>query len=300
MSRLPSFERLVVVVWIALFVNFCSGALVRVTNSGLGCPDWPLCNGRATPPLAGHAVIEFSNRILAGLVIILTLLLAYRGWRHAKKRLALAIAIGTFAQGPLGGITIMVDLHPIAVASHFLLAIIVFTLATVLLVDTRFAPAGDGERPGWLQPATLAFLALGLTLIVSGAIVTTSSTHPGADDVPRLYALLDVAYWHVRIAVALRERAGGVPLPAVAHRVHVAARAAAGVGRRRADRDAGRDRRGAVAQRAALVPRLGPRHDRHPAVEQPRRARPHAAARAGRQSFQGPQPVTRSGVIRRT
>jgi cytochrome c oxidase assembly protein subunit 15 len=200
-SRLPSFERLVVVVWIALFVNFCSGALVRVTNSGLGCPDWPLCNGRATPPLAGHAVIEFSNRILAGLVIILTLLLAYRGWHHAKKRLALAIAIGTFAQGPLGGITIMVDLHPIAVASHFLLAVIVFTLATVLLVDTRFAPAVDGEPPGWLQPATLAFLALGLTLIVSGAIVTTSSTHPGADDVPRLYALLDVAYWHVRIAV---------------------------------------------------------------------------------------------------
>jgi heme a synthase len=199
--RLPSFERLVVIVWVALYVNFCSGALVRVTNSGLGCPDWPLCNGRATPPLAGHAVIEFSNRILAGAVIILTLLLAYRGWRHPKKRLALAIAIGTFAQGPLGGITIMVDLHPIAVASHFLLAIIVFSLATVLLVDNRFAPAGEGQRPGWLQPATLAFLALGLTLIVSGAIVTTSSTHPGADDVPRLYALLDVAYWHVRIAV---------------------------------------------------------------------------------------------------
>ena len=45
------------------------------------------------------------------------------------------------------------------------------------------------------------FLGLGLTLIVSGAIVTTSGTHPGADDVPRLYSLLNVAYWHVRIAV---------------------------------------------------------------------------------------------------
>lgn len=201
MRRLPSFERLVVIVWVALYVNFCSGALVRVTNSGLGCPDWPLCNGRATPPLAGHAVIEFSNRLLAGSVIVITLLLAYRGWRHARKRLAVAIAVGTFAQGPLGGITIMVDLHPIAVASHFLLAIIVFTLATVLLVDTRLAPAGDLQRPGWLRPSTLLFLGLGLTLIVSGAIVTTSGTHPGADDVPRLYDLRDVAYWHVRIAV---------------------------------------------------------------------------------------------------
>jgi cytochrome c oxidase assembly protein subunit 15 len=199
--RLPSFERLVLITWVALYVNFCSGALVRVTNSGLGCPDWPLCNGRATPPLAGHAVIEFSNRILAGSVIVITLLLAYRGWHHPRKRLAVAIAVGTFAQGPLGGITILVDLHPIAVASHFLLAIIVFTLATVLLVDTQLAPASDAERPTWLRPATLLFLALGLALIVSGAIVTTSSTHPGADDVPRLYALLDVAYWHVRIAV---------------------------------------------------------------------------------------------------
>ncbi len=201
MRRLPSFERLVVIVWVALSVNFCSGALVRVTNSGLGCPDWPLCHGRPTPPFAGHAVIEFSNRILAGSVIVLTLLLAYRGWRHPRRRLALAIAVGTFAQGPLGGITILVNLHPIAVASHFLLAIVVFTLSTVLLVDTHFPPAGDMERPAWVRPATLLFLALGLSLIVSGAIVTTSSTHPGADNVPRLYSLLDVAYWHVRIAV---------------------------------------------------------------------------------------------------
>ncbi len=189
------------ITWVALFVNFCSGALVRVTNSGLGCPDWPLCNGTATPPLAGHAVIEFSNRLLAGSVIIITLLLAYRGWRHPRKRLALAIAIGTFAQGPLGGITILVDLHPIAVASHFLLAIVVFTLSTVLLIDTRFSPERGLEQPPWLRPATLLFLALGLALIVSGAIVTTSGTHPGADDVPRLYSLLNVAYWHVRIAV---------------------------------------------------------------------------------------------------
>jgi cytochrome c oxidase assembly protein subunit 15 len=146
-------------------------------------------------------VIEFSNRILAGSVIVLTLLLAYRGWRHPRRRIALAIAVGTFAQGPLGGITILVDLHPIAVASHFLLAIIVFTLSTVLLIDTHFPPVGAVERPAWIRPATMLFLALGLALIVSGAIVTTSGTHPGADNVPRLYPLLDVAYWHVRIAV---------------------------------------------------------------------------------------------------
>ena len=163
---------------------------MRVTNSGLGCPDWPLCNGRPTPPFAGHAVIEFSNRLLAcGGDRRSSLLLAYRGLAaRRKRRLALAIAVGTFAQGPLGGITILVDLHPIAVASHFLLAIVVFTLATVLLVDTRFAADRDVDRPGWLRPGDAALRsALGFALIVSGAIVTTSGTHPGADDVPRLY-----------------------------------------------------------------------------------------------------------------
>jgi heme a synthase len=200
LRRLPPFAWLVGFTWIALYVNFCSGALVRVTNSGLGCPDWPLCNGNASPPLAGHAVIEFSNRILAAGVILTTVALAYRGWREPQKWLAFAIAAGTFAQGPLGGITILVDLHPIAVASHFLLAIVVFSLATVLLVDVRYPPGDAIERPPWLRPVTLVFLAWGLLLIVSGAIVTTSSTHPGADNVPRLYSLVDVTYWHVRIA----------------------------------------------------------------------------------------------------
>ena len=288
MRRLPSFERLAVITWVALYVNFCSGALVRVTNSGLGCPDWPLCNGRATPPFAGHAVIEFSNRLLAGTVIILTILLAIVGWKHWRGRLALAIAIGTFAQGPLGGITILVDLHPIAVASHFLLAIIVFTLATVLVIDTQPLLAdrrfhfGEVERPAWLTPATLVFLALGLALIVSGAIVTTSSTHPGADNVQRLYSLLHVAYWHVRIAVAY-VAALAVFLFAVSRLPDTPQRVPeAGVGGRGVDRRPGRDRRAPVAEPPAVVPRLGPRHDGHPAVGVACRARQIVAAGSAR------------------
>ncbi len=195
--RLPSFERLVVATWLALLVNFVSGALVRVTNSGLGCPDWPLCNGSPTPPLAGHAVIEFSNRVLALAVVLTTVALAVRG----RRRLAYAIAAGTVAQVPLGGLTVLVDLHPIAVASHFLLAIVVFSLATVLAVDTGISASTAIPAGRRLRQATMAIVALGLVLIVSGAVVTTSGTHPGADDVPRLYDLRDVAYWHVRIAL---------------------------------------------------------------------------------------------------
>ena len=202
MRRLPSFEHFVVIVWIGVLVNFASGALVRVTNSGLGCPDWPLCHGRPTPPFAGHAVIEYSNRILAGGVVILGILLAYRAWSLRHRWFAVVLAVVLFGQIPLGALTIRLDLHPIAVASHYMLAILALTLSTILLVDVHLTPAGEADRPAWLMPATIVFLAWGLALIISGTIVTTSGPHPGADHVPRLYSLVNVAYWHVRIAVS--------------------------------------------------------------------------------------------------
>ena len=73
---------------VAVYVNIVSGALVRVTNSGLGCPDWPLCNGRPTPPFQFHGLIEFTNRVLAFAVIVIAVLLAvtaYRSLRSASR-----------------------------------------------------------------------------------------------------------------------------------------------------------------------------------------------------------------------
>ncbi len=198
---------LVVVTVAALWVNVASGAAVRVTGSGLGCPDWPLCNGRPTPAWQANAAIEYSNRIVALGVIIATLLLAVSAYRVRRGRddhawrLALAIGIGTFAQGPLGGITVLTDLHPIAVMSHFLLALVILALAVVLALDERGWARDWGPRPGWLTPAALALPAVTFGLVVSGAVVTMSGTHPGGEDVKRLWNLLDAAYVHVRIAV---------------------------------------------------------------------------------------------------
>ena len=74
-----AFRPLAVITLVAIYVNVVSGALVRVTNSGLGCPDWPLCNGKPTPPLQFHGLIEFTNRVFALFVIIVAILLAEKG-----------------------------------------------------------------------------------------------------------------------------------------------------------------------------------------------------------------------------
>lgn len=212
LSRLtgPSaFPRLAVLTLVAIYVNVVSGALVRVTNSGLGCPDWPLCNGKPTPPFQFHGLIEFSNRVLAFLVIVIAVLLAVSAYRSLRGRSrwlwrgALWIGILTFAQGPLGGITVLVDLHPIAVLTHFLLAIVVLLISVVIVLETFGIAGGWIPRPaGWVPWVGIGLAAWAWLTIISGGVATMSGTHPGSDDVPRLWNLLDAVYVHVRVAAS--------------------------------------------------------------------------------------------------
>ena len=211
-SRLTSpaaFRPLLLIALVAIYLNVVSGALVRVTNSGLGCPDWPLCNGKPTPPLQFHAVIEFSNRLLALVVITIAILLAVGAYRSLRRehpwrfRGALAIGIGTFMQGPLGGITVLLDLHPVSVMSHYLLALVILLIATVLALDTFGITRVWSPAPArWVPIGGIIIGAWAWLVIISGAVVTMSGTHPGNDNVPRLWNLLDAAYLHVRIAAS--------------------------------------------------------------------------------------------------
>jgi len=198
-----------VVALIALYVNIVSGALVRVTNSGLGCPDWPLCNGRPTPAFHFHTLIEFTNRVLALIVIIIAVLFAITAYRSVRRssrwlwRGALWIGILTFAQGPLGGITVLVNLHPVAVMSHFLLAIVVMLISVVIVLETFDLTGGWSSRPpGWMPWAGVLAALWAWATIISGGVATMSGTHPGSDNVPRLWNLLDAVYVHVRVAAS--------------------------------------------------------------------------------------------------
>ena len=114
----------------AVFLVVVSGAVVRLTDSGLGCDGWPDCSESLLPEREFHATIEFVNRIVALIGIISTLVMALFAHtvRRARPRLFWAAVLGAFgmiAQIPLGGLTVLLDLHPLAVMAHFLLALIV-------------------------------------------------------------------------------------------------------------------------------------------------------------------------------
>jgi cytochrome c oxidase assembly protein subunit 15 len=196
---------------VAMFFVVTSGAFVRLTASGLGCEKWPRC-GTAPFPTQGnqHAIIEFSNRMIALVGIALALLtwLASRKVRSLSglaRWCALGALVGALAQIPLGGITIILDLHPLAVMSHFLLALVVLALSVVAFLEGWSSVAGRAPafEPAWVRHVVVwAGLPLAAALVATGSVATASGPHPGAEKgVDRLgVSIVDTVYVHVRVA----------------------------------------------------------------------------------------------------
>ena len=196
-----------------MFFVVASGAFVRLTASGLGCDHWPRC-GTAPFPTEGnqHAIIEFSNRLVAvvGIGLALATWLAARklaGLSPLARWSALGALLGAIAQIPLGGVTIMLKLHPLAVMSHFLLALIVLALSVLVVVEAWSGTTGRAlpVEPAWFRHVVLwAGLPLAAALVATGAVATASGPHPGAQKgVKRLgIPITDTVYVHVRVAAA--------------------------------------------------------------------------------------------------
>src|SRR5581483_4491767 len=113
----PAFRRLAVANAIMLIAIVGTGATVRLTGSGLGCQHWPGCQVHHFDPQSYHGTIEFSNRVIAFLTIVTTLVTFV--FARGRRRLAGAVFAGTLAQAPLGAITIHYHLNPWLVLSHF-------------------------------------------------------------------------------------------------------------------------------------------------------------------------------------
>jgi heme a synthase len=121
----------------ALTLIVLSGAAVRLTGSGLGCPDWPKCYGKAYPPLNAHAVIEFSNRMITAPVSIAAgaawlLALRRRPYRRDLVWLGALLPLGVIGQAVLGGFTVRGALDYGWVMSHFALSMLILLAAAVL------------------------------------------------------------------------------------------------------------------------------------------------------------------------
>jgi cytochrome c oxidase assembly protein subunit 15 len=208
----PTYLRLATASGVALFLVITSGAFVRLTGSGLGCENWPSCGDRPYPEQGFHAFVEFGNRMVALVGILLTLLTWLASRRvHGLSRGGRWAALGAFlvavAQIPMGGITIALDLHPLAVMTHFLLGLTAFGLAVIAAFEAwslrdGLAPAAN---PAWLRwIVTVLGLPACIALLVTGAVATASGPHPGSsDDVERLgLGIVDTVYVHVRVAAA--------------------------------------------------------------------------------------------------
>jgi cytochrome c oxidase assembly protein subunit 15 len=169
----------------ALTLIVFTGAAVRLSGSGLGCPDWPRCYGHVYPPLKTHAVIEFSNRAVGALVGIATigvLLLAWRRrpFRRDLARIAILLPLGVAAQAVLGGYTVVDKLDPGLVMAHFALSMTILVAAVVLVWRAR-----AGWEPGALardRPAVWAvrgLLPFSAIVLFAGTAATAAGPHSG-------------------------------------------------------------------------------------------------------------------------
>ena len=192
-ERLPtSIDRRVIGLAIATLVVQVmivgTGGAVRLTGSGLGCPTWPRCTEDSfvnTPEMGIHGVIEFGNRLLTFLLVvvaILTFLSIVRMRRSRPELFRLAFTIGLLVpiQAVLGGITVLTNLNPWIVGLHFLPSVVMVCLAVIYLWRVVDGPRSD--RHG--VPTALRILAIvtsafvAITILV-GVLTTGSGPHAG-------------------------------------------------------------------------------------------------------------------------
>jgi heme a synthase len=172
----------------ALALIVLTGAAVRLTGSGLGCPDWPKCYGGSTPPLEAHAVIEYGNRLLTGFVgfaVIAACGLAFfrRPYRWHLALFGALLPLGVIGQAILGALVVKYHLAPGLVMSHFILSMMLLDAAFALAWCSRYEPWERRRSRDRLSVwAVRALIPLGQLTILAGTIATASGPHAGAHE----------------------------------------------------------------------------------------------------------------------
>ncbi|WP_150309161.1 COX15/CtaA family protein [Planctomonas psychrotolerans] len=192
-DRLPidANRRVRALAWTTLAVQTLivgTGGAVRLTGSGLGCPTWPRCTADSfvnTPEMGIHGVIEFGNRLLTFLLVIVAILtffavLRLRNRGYGLFSLALAIGLGIPAQAIIGGISVRTQLNPYVVGLHFVVSVVLVALSTVLVwraCNPREPRANLAPR--WVRGLTLTTAVFASVTILVGIVTTGSGPHAG-------------------------------------------------------------------------------------------------------------------------
>ncbi|HEU4945150.1 MAG TPA: COX15/CtaA family protein [Solirubrobacterales bacterium] len=182
------YAKVTMVALAALALIVLTGAAVRLTGSGLGCPDWPKCYGGTVPPLETHAVIEYGNRLLTGFVGLAVIAASALAWfrRPFRGHLALfgaMLPLGVLCQAILGALVVKYHLAPGLVMGHFVLSMLLLDAAFALAWCARYEPGerrASSDRLGvW---SVRALIPLGQLTILAGTIATGSGPHAGAHE----------------------------------------------------------------------------------------------------------------------
>jgi heme o synthase len=185
---MKAFRALSVATAVVTYALVVLGGVVRVSGSGLGCPDWPLCHGRLLPPLDLHAIIEYSHRTTASLtsiLVVLTALVAWLAWRRRRDIVIPAtIALGLLVvQVALGAITVRLELPPMIVLAHLATAMALLAAVCVTAVAATAPRAVEPTNRSAVRQAMTAAAGTYL-LILSGSLVVGSGSSGACDSWP--------------------------------------------------------------------------------------------------------------------
>ena len=190
-----SYRRITLVALLSLAFIIVTGGAVRLTGSGLGCPEWPNCDeGRLVAPLDFHALVEFVNRTVTGLVslaVIVAVLgsLVRRPRRRDLVWLSLGLVGGVVGQIVLGGLTVLFELRPPFVMAHFILSMVILANAVVLhwrAGEPRPGPPSEPPAGADLRRFGTLILVTTALVVFLGTVVTAAGPHGGDEKAERL------------------------------------------------------------------------------------------------------------------
>jgi cytochrome c oxidase assembly protein subunit 15 len=212
-----AYERLTLIAVVAVAFIIITGGAVRLTGSGLGCPDWPTCaRGHVVAALSYHQMVEFVNRVVTAVVSIVVILAVLGSMVRAPRRrdltvLSWGLVAGVVAQIVLGGLTVLAKLAPPFVMGHFLLSMALLADAVVLHHRAAHAP-GAARRIVDRDLVRLGRLLVSMTAltVVLGTVVTSSGPHGGDPKARRFdLSLHRVTQVHGTAAMLLVALVGG-------------------------------------------------------------------------------------------